>query len=157
MGFFDDLIGNVTKFAGGLLEGQRETLSKVPVVGGAMKAAHEGAFNGLERLGHGVYWAYSNVVSQPISTLMQVGSESGLGVTGAVSPGSILAKFKRDGVGGAIGVDPSKWGNVAQAETWGKSYKRAEYISPGQASVAIDQMQAEKNFKLQEVLLARRF
>lgn len=65
----------------------------------------------IDKVASGMYWAYSNVVSQPISTLL-------------------LQAAKAD-IASAEGG--SWWDTMTGGDEWSDAYRRAEHISPGQA------------------------
>jgi hypothetical protein len=67
----------------------------------------------IDKTASGLYWVYSNVVSQPISTLLLQSAK-----------GEIAAQQ-----GG------SWWGTMTSGDEWGDAYHEAEHISPGQAFV----------------------
>lgn len=61
----------------------------------------------IDKLASGMHWAYSEVLSQPLSTALLATGES---------------EFSGD-----------FWGTITKGETWEKNYDKAEHISPGQA------------------------
>lgn len=67
----------------------------------------------IDKTASGMYWLYSNVVSQPISTLLLQSAK-----------GEIAAQQ-----GG------SWWGTMTSGDEWSDAYGEAEHISPGQAFV----------------------
>lgn len=67
----------------------------------------------IDKTASGLYWAYSNVISQPISTLLLQSAK-----------GEIAAQQ-----GG------SWWGTMTSGDEWSDAYGEAEHISPGQAFV----------------------
>lgn len=77
-------------------------MSNIPGWGIAKKAV----WTPLDKIASGMYWAYSNVISQPVSTLL-------------------LQAGKADVSG--------DWGTLFSGNEWSDAYHRAEHISPGQA------------------------
>lgn len=80
-------------------------LSNVPGWGVTKNIAHATIVTPLDKLGSGMYWLYSNVVSQPLSTALLMGG-------------------KADIYGGGTFFSGSQW-----SDAWHK----AEHVSPGQA------------------------
>lgn len=67
----------------------------------------------IDKTASGLYWMYSNVVSQPISTLLLQAAKSEI----------------------AMEQGGSFWGTMTSGDEWGDAYHKAEHISPGQAFV----------------------
>ena len=80
------------------------TLSKIPGWG-VTKQYYKTLFYPVDKAAQGAHWLYSNVVSQPLSTLFL---QEGKALTGGV-------------------------GELFSPEGWSESYEKAEHISPGQA------------------------
>lgn len=60
----------------------------------------------IDKTAQGLYWAYSNVISQPVSTLLLQAAKADTG---------------------------EGWGTMFSGSEWSDAYHRAEHISPGQA------------------------
>ncbi len=63
----------------------------------------------IDKASSGMYWLYSNAVSQPISTLLLLGGKGD--------------------------VNDNFWSTVTSGKEWGDAYHAAEHISPGQAFI----------------------
>ena len=70
----------------------------------------------IDKTASGLYWMYSNVVSQPISTLLLQTAKSEI----------------------AMEQGGSFWETMTSGDEWGDAYHRAEHISPGQAFVNME-------------------
>lgn len=89
----------------GWLSDADSVLSKVPGWG-ITKQYYKALFYPVDKAAQGAHWLYSNIVSQPMSTLiLQTG------------------KFNLE----------NDWGVLTDSDEWSDAYKRAENISPGQA------------------------
>lgn len=81
-------------------------LSNIPGWGVTKDVAHATIVTPLDKLASGMYWLYSNVVSQPLSTALLMGG-------------------KADLYGGS---------EFFSGSSWADAYHKAEHISPGQAA-----------------------
>lgn len=87
------------------------TLSKVPGWG-VTKDYYKTLFYPVDKAAQGAHWLYSNVISQPLSTL-------------------ILQKGKAE-------LRDDYLGTLFSGDEWSDAYARAEHISPGQANANVE-------------------
>ena len=106
-GFLQNLISNMSEGA----EAWDGALSNVPGWGVA-KNVGKAAWYPVDKLASGAYWAYSNAVSQPLSTLLIQASKAELAEGG----------FWKGGVD-----------TLMSGDEWTNAYGKAENISPAQA------------------------
>lgn len=87
---------------GGAVDG---AMSNIPGWGVTKNVANAAILQPVDKLASGLYWLYSNVVSQPLSTALLVGGQANI-----YGPGRFFS-----------------------SDAWSSAYHEAEHISPGQA------------------------
>lgn len=107
-GVMQQLMGAITS-AGSALDG---ALSHVPGWGVTKNVGDALIVKPIDKLASGMYWAYSEVLSQPLSTAMLVGGKANI-----YGPGQFFS-----------------------GDAWSDAYHKAEHISPGQAFYNVNRM-----------------
>lgn len=110
--------------------GEGSLIRKAPGADAILRNTRDHLGKGLEGLAKGVYWLYSEAVSQPLSTVVNQFDKAGLG---ALTSGWGGITDVLSGNFDDLKPDLSKVGNLFDTDSWGESYKQAEHISPGQA------------------------
>lgn len=100
-GFMQQMMSGISA-VGGALDG---ALSNVPGWGVAKNVANAAILQPVDKVASGMYWLYSEAVSQPLSTAFLVGGKANI-----YGPGQFF-----------------------KGSAWSSAYHEAEHISPGQA------------------------
>lgn len=107
-GVMQQFMGAITS-AGSALDG---ALSHIPGWGVTKNVGNALIVTPIDKLASGMYWAYSEVLSQPLSTALLVGGKAD--IRGA--------------------------GQLFSGDAWSDAYHKAEHISPGQAFYNVNRM-----------------